>query len=328
MALTHEQHEVIGKWERRWLALSGLVSLSFIIFIAYNLAIEGTHIAQTTGRTQPEILLTVGNFSNPSVSKIADDNFQVTGVAQMYSFLPTEIVVPVDANIEFFLTSRDVIHGYQIENTPVNVELVPGEVAYLQYSFKRPGDYHLICNQYCGIGHQNMLGKITVLTQEEFAAREAAENAAIAEREAALAEGQVIVADVSAARGEGIYTTVCSACHQATGQGIVGAFPPVAAHAPELYQAAGGREYLIDVVLYGLQGQIEAMGQSYNSMMVAQGQLDDEEIAAVLNYVMTAWDNDTLVSDYQDYSPEEVAAQRGQGLSGVDVLELRQALEF
>lgn len=327
MALTHEQHEVIGKWERRWLALSGLVSLTFVIFIAYNLAVEGAHIAQTTGRTQPEILLNAGSFANPSVSKISNDNFQVTGVAQMYSFLPSEIVVPVETNVEFFLTSRDVIHGYQIERTPVNVELVPGEVAYLNYSFHETGDYRLTCNQYCGLGHQNMLGTITVLSKEDFAAREAAENAALAEKEAAAARGELVV-DVSAARGEGIYANVCAACHQTNGQGLTGAFPPQVGHTPELYNAVGGRDYLVNVVLYGLQGQIDVSGQGYNGMMVAQGQLDDEEIAAVLNYVLSAWDNDALVEDFQAYSPEDVAAQRGQGLSGTDVLEQRQALEF
>ncbi len=118
----------------------------------------------------------------------------------------------------------------------------------------------------------------------------------------------------------------CAACHQPTGQGIPAAFPPLAQNLPLLYNAEGGRAYLISVLLYGLQGQIDVLGQSYSSVMPAWQQLSDEQIAAVLNHSLTSWGNDDLLADFNAIEPAEVAALRGQDLGPQQVLELRQQL--
>ena len=125
--------------------------------------------------------------------------------------------------------------------------------------------------------------------------------------------------------GETTYAN-CVACHQQNGQGIVGAFPPLAGHINELYNAPGGRKYIINVVLYGLQGEIDVLGQSYNGLMAAWPQLSDEEVAATLNHELTSWGNDALLEDFSPILPEEVAAERGNALSSAQVLELRPAL--
>ncbi|MCA9837938.1 MAG: cytochrome c [Trueperaceae bacterium] len=114
------------------------------------------------------------------------------------------------------------------------------------------------------------------------------------------------------------------ACHQANGQGIPAAFPPLAGHMPDLYSAEGGREYIINVVLYGLMGEIEVNGAKYNSVMTPWAAvLSDEQIAATLNHELTSWGNDALLTDFMPIMPEEVAAQRDKGLSSADVLGLR-----
>jgi mono/diheme cytochrome c family protein len=123
--------------------------------------------------------------------------------------------------------------------------------------------------------------------------------------------------------GEEGYNAQCASCHQAGGEGIPGAFPPLAGHAPELYEA--DRSLPIDILLYGLQGPITVDGQSYNGVMPAFGYLDDEQIAAILNHIMTAWDNEAMLpADFALYTPEDVAAERDRGLSPSDVLALRQ----
>jgi mono/diheme cytochrome c family protein/heme/copper-type cytochrome/quinol oxidase subunit 4 len=132
------------------------------------------------------------------------------------------------------------------------------------------------------------------------------------------------------ARGESVYSANCASCHQANGQGIPGAFPPLAGgHAPELIVPEGGRTYLIDTLLYGLQGQIQVAGQSYNGVMPAWGYLSDEDLAAVINYALYAWDNaEALPDDFVPLTPDEIAAERGQGLAGSDVYELRGDLDL
>lgn len=124
--------------------------------------------------------------------------------------------------------------------------------------------------------------------------------------------------------GESVYTTNCVSCHQANGQGVPGAFPTLANHVPSLYNA--DRSYLINVLLYGLQGEIQVNEQSYNGVMSAWQQLSDQEIADVLNYASTAWGNNQALQDFEPYTPEQIAAERGKGLSSSDVYNQRPSV--
>jgi mono/diheme cytochrome c family protein len=118
----------------------------------------------------------------------------------------------------------------------------------------------------------------------------------------------------------------CAACHQQNGQGIPGAFPPLAGHVAEILSKAGGREYLIKVLLWGLQGQIEVKGMKYNGAMSSFAQLKDEEIAAVLTHIATAWGDDKKVKDFKPFTPAEVKALRDKKLTPQQVLEERKKL--
>jgi mono/diheme cytochrome c family protein len=86
--------------------------------------------------------------------------------------------------------------------------------------------------------------------------------------------------------GKTLYASYCSMCHQPEGQGIAGAFPPLA---KSDYLMADTKR-AISVVKNGLQGEITVNGQKYNNVMPAQA-LDDQQIAHVLNYVRNSWGN-------------------------------------
>jgi mono/diheme cytochrome c family protein len=95
------------------------------------------------------------------------------------------------------------------------------------------------------------------------------------------AQSAAAIADPIAA-GERIYANNCASCHQASGQGIPGAFPPVV---PSEW-VTGAPETLTRILLHGLQGPIEVAGQVYNGAMPAwKDLLKDEEIAAVATYL-------------------------------------------
>ena len=88
--------------------------------------------------------------------------------------------------------------------------------------------------------------------------------------------------------GEQVYAAVCIACHQANGQGLPGAFPPLVGSD----WVTGDPERSIKIVLYGLQGEIEVNGTTYNNIMTPQGDLlSDAEIANVLTYTRSSWGN-------------------------------------
>ena len=143
------------------------------------------------------------------------------------------------------------------------------------------------------------------------------------------AGGGPLLADADTSAGEAVFTTNCVSCHQATGQGIPGAFPPLVGHAPEVANAEGGHEYMEKLLLYGLQGEINVSGQTYNGVMPAWSQLSDDDIANALNYVLSTWGNaDAMPADYPAFTADGIKSQRADNLSSQQVYQLRQTLNL
>jgi cytochrome c oxidase subunit 2 len=92
----------------------------------------------------------------------------VVVVAMMYAFMPADIRVPAGRPVTFRLTSADVTHGFQIVGTNGNTMVVPGYVSQFTTVFREPGEYLIVCNEYCGLGHHVMSAKLIV---EEGGAR-------------------------------------------------------------------------------------------------------------------------------------------------------------
>lgn len=80
----------------------------------------------------------------------------------------------------------------------------------------------------------------------------------------------------------------CSACHQANGMGLRGAFPPLAGNE----RVTSDPVRVIDIVLKGLNEPLEVDGVTYRTAMPPLGHLPDETIAGAVNYVLTAWGNE------------------------------------
>jgi mono/diheme cytochrome c family protein len=127
--------------------------------------------------------------------------------------------------------------------------------------------------------------------------------------------------------GARVFDASCSLCHQQNGQGIAGAFPPLAGHVAETFAQRNGRDYLVRLVLFGLEGAIVVKGNTFDSAMPPWAQLGDNEIAAALNHVLTAWGNDKLLPrDFAPILPADVAAARAQRLTAAEVHALRQQI--
>jgi nitrite reductase (NO-forming) len=88
------------------------------------------------------------------------------------------------------------------------------------------------------------------------------------------------------ASGKNLYTKTCFACHQANGEGIPNAFPPLA---KSDYLNANVKR-AIGIVLHGKTGEITVNGKKYNSVMTKQT-LTDDEVADVLTYIYNSWGN-------------------------------------
>jgi mono/diheme cytochrome c family protein len=102
--------------------------------------------------------------------------------------------------------------------------------------------------------------------------------------------------------GRTLFTTICAACHQPTGQGIPNRFPPLAGS--DFLNS--NKERAIGVLLHGLQGEVVVNGQKFNNSMPLLP-LGDGQIAAALTYVYNSFGNSG-----KDVTPEEVKSLRAR----------------
>jgi cytochrome c oxidase subunit 2 len=122
----------------------------------------GVHLPGHVASIDPAKVSQTAPFDHPGVRETAPGKYEVVIVAQAWSFTPAEIRVPVNAEIRFTATTTDVIHGFDIAGTRMNMMLIPGQVSSNTYSFRKRGEYLLVCHEYCGIGHHTMAGKVIV----------------------------------------------------------------------------------------------------------------------------------------------------------------------
>ena len=152
----------IDVYERFFLRLTGLTLVIFFAAIVVS-ALAGTvTLPQPSARVDPSQLASTAPFDKPGVRELAPGRYEVAIVAQAWSFTPNEIHLPAGAEVTFRVTSRDVIHGFEITGVALNMMLIPGQVSVATTSFDEPGQHLIICHEYCGIGHQNMYATIIV----------------------------------------------------------------------------------------------------------------------------------------------------------------------
>jgi len=105
---------------------------------------------------------------------------------------------------------------------------------------------------------------------------------------AAASVGISARASAQAADGKTVYATTCAACHQATGLGVEGTYPPLAGSE----WVTGDEAKLVRIILNGLTGPVEVAGETYSGAMPPWGGvLKDPEVAAVATYLRSSFGN-------------------------------------
>ena len=107
--------------------------------------------------------------------------------------------------------------------------------------------------------------------------------------------GPVPAAAGAVVDGQQVFAAHCAACHQATGKGLPGVFPPLDGSE----WVHGDARTLANILLHGIDGEISVMGASYKGSMPSFQQLGNAELAAVATYIRGAWGNksDALAPD-------------------------------
>ena len=149
-------------YERLWMwAAAGIIAV-FLVTIGiatFGYAVRPPSHVETI---DPKTVLAEPRFQNLGAAVQPDGSVRVTMAALTFAFLPAEVHVPVRKPVTFRITSLDVTHGFDIAGTNANTMVVPGYVSQFTYTFDKPGEYLLVCHEYCGVGHHTMQGKIVV----------------------------------------------------------------------------------------------------------------------------------------------------------------------
>lgn len=144
----------VDKSEKKALIITGTIIAIFVFSILYA---KGKYKSDL-----PECIPYSKIYEEPGVNKIDDKTYQVFAVAQMWMFQPSQIYIPVGSEVDFYLTSKDVVHGFNIAEKNVNMMAIYGNINKTTVKFEKPGVYKIICHEYCGIGHQNMQAEVIV----------------------------------------------------------------------------------------------------------------------------------------------------------------------
>ena len=139
--------------EKKIIFFTGVVLSLFIFSILY---------AREKNNDFPDCLPYNKTYLEPKVTRLDDRTYQVYAVAQMWQFQPNQINITAGSEVDFFLTSKDVVHGFNISEKNVNLMAIYGNINKTTVRFEKAGIYKIVCHEYCGIGHQAMQAEVIV----------------------------------------------------------------------------------------------------------------------------------------------------------------------
>jgi len=189
--------------------------------------------------------------------------------------------------------------GSNVQTNVQTTRIPAGGASVVEYQTKVPGSYVMVDHSIFRAFNKGALAIMKVDGPENKAIysgkevdsvylgdRDAPNLASVSTATANAASGTLTVLDQINA-GKALFNGTCSVCHQSNGAGLPGVFPPLAKS-----------DYLhtdpkraIGVVVHGLNGKVVVNGKEYDSVMPPMNQLNDDEVANILTYVLNAWDN-------------------------------------
>jgi cytochrome c oxidase subunit 2 len=165
----------IDPWEKNWMKLSIGLLVVFAALVTIAGFTAGFQLPGAESEVDPRTVATEGPWAEPGLRDLGDGKFEAYVISQLWSFAPRELVVPIDAEVDIYVTSIDLQHGFKITDTNVNMQVVPGQVSKLTFTFDEIGEFPYICTEYCGSGHATMFGTVKVVSEADYEALAAGE---------------------------------------------------------------------------------------------------------------------------------------------------------
>ncbi|MBA3507604.1 MAG: cytochrome c oxidase subunit II [Betaproteobacteria bacterium] len=216
----------------------------------------------------------IGFYSNLKTPLAQIENREPKGENYLLE-VDNPLVVPVDSKVRVLITASDVLHAWWVPAFGVKQDAIPGFVRDSWFKAEQVGIYRGSCAELCGKEHGFMPIVVEVKSKDDYA-RWLAEQK---QKVAVVAEdpNKVMAHADLVGKGEGVFAQNCMACHQATGKGVAGAFPPLDGSTI----VNGPKAEQIALLLNGKPG----------TAMASFKQLSDTDLAAVITYTRNAWSN-------------------------------------
>jgi cytochrome c oxidase subunit II len=184
-----------------------------------------------------------------------------------------EFYAPLGEPVKLIMASRDVIHSFFIPGMRIKQDIVPGRYSALWFQADKAGTFNVFCTEYCGEGHSAMLGKVHVVPRDQF------DQWLMNDPYKGLSVAQV---------GEKVYASKCIACHNVTTEKKIG--PGFAGVFGKQRQFADGTSLVADENYIRnsiLTPSAKVVAGFPNAMTPFQGQISEEELTGVIEYIKT-----------------------------------------
>jgi cytochrome c oxidase subunit 2 len=225
-------------------------------------------------------------FVNQTV--VPDDAYEVNVTAQAWSWQfqyengarsTNELHVPADRPIKLIMDSRDYIHSFFVPDYRLKQDVVPGRYTEMWFNAPEPGESHIFCTEYCGDGHSDMLGKVIVHEEQEFETW-LTENSGGGSKPEDLAPEEW---------GEQLAQEwACNTCHSTDGSQMTGptwqGLYDSERNFADGSSTVADENYIRESILEPNAKVVEGFQPIMNTY---QGQLNDDQINAIIEYIKT-----------------------------------------
>ncbi len=163
----------LHRFERIWLIFGMGSLILFLAIIGFAAFWKGTHPQSHIETIDPKNVEAYEDFQpeNLGLTEVEDGKYVVNVVASAFNYdlgkdengdAVRKISVPKGSKVLFQVTTTDVVHGFQVAGTNVNMMVEPGHISRFEATMKKSGEYTVVCNEYCGVGHHLMFSTVEV----------------------------------------------------------------------------------------------------------------------------------------------------------------------
>mgnify|MGYP001572462751 CR=1 FL=1 len=159
----------VDAYEKFFMWGVGVVLVAFFASTAIAAFGSAIHPPSHVETIDPTKIFTDARFRPTGVSVDPQGRVHARIVGMTFAWMPNEMTLPAETPVTFHITALDVVHGFQIVRTNGQSMAIPGYIAQFTTRFDA-GEYLVVCNEYCGVGHHQMAAKMHVVPKDVWQA--------------------------------------------------------------------------------------------------------------------------------------------------------------